>query len=70
MIELFHCRTKVPIVGANTVVLGRSRIVGKPAADLLTAHDAVVTICHSKTKQKDLIENVSKIIIKFINSKC
>ncbi|KAK0182456.1 hypothetical protein PV327_000597 [Microctonus hyperodae] len=53
-------KTKVPIVGANAVVLGRSRIVGKPAADLLTAHDAVVTICHSKTKEKDLIENISK----------
>src|SRR5262249_21003974 len=31
------------------VVLGRSEIVGKPVAALLTARDATVTLCHSKT---------------------
>ncbi|HEY4229824.1 MAG TPA: bifunctional 5,10-methylenetetrahydrofolate dehydrogenase/5,10-methenyltetrahydrofolate cyclohydrolase [Thermoanaerobaculia bacterium] len=39
----------VPIAGARAVVLGRSDIVGKPVAALLTARDATVTICHSKT---------------------
>jgi len=40
----------VEIRGRRAVVLGRSEIVGKPVAALLTARDATVTICHSKTK--------------------
>lgn len=36
--------------GAEAVVVGRSNIVGKPAAQLLLAEGATVTICHSKTK--------------------
>lgn len=35
--------------GARVVVVGRSPIVGKPAALLLIAADATVTVCHSKT---------------------
>ena len=35
--------------GKRAVVLGRSNIVGKPMAMLLTAADATVTLCHSKT---------------------
>ena len=37
-------------VGKRCVVLGRSNIVGKPAALLLTANNATVTLCHSKTR--------------------
>ena len=36
--------------GKNAVVIGRSNIVGKPAALLLLAKNATVTICHSRTK--------------------
>ncbi len=36
--------------GKHAVVIGRSDIVGKPAAILLMHHDATVTICHSRTK--------------------
>jgi 5,10-methylene-tetrahydrofolate dehydrogenase/methenyl tetrahydrofolate cyclohydrolase len=43
-------RTGVPIAGAKAVVLGRSKIVGTPVAELLKWHDATVTVCHSKTK--------------------
>lgn len=43
-------RTGVPIQGAKAVVLGRSKIVGTPVAELLKWHDATVTVCHSKTK--------------------
>jgi methylenetetrahydrofolate dehydrogenase (NADP+)/methenyltetrahydrofolate cyclohydrolase len=38
------------MAGANAVVVGRSNIVGKPVAVLLTARDATVTLCHSKTR--------------------
>ena len=42
--------TGVDIAGKNAVVIGRSLIVGKPAALLLTARNATVTLCHSKTE--------------------
>ena len=42
-------RSKIPIAGTEAVVIGRSDIVGKPAAMLLTNANATVTICHSKT---------------------
>jgi methylenetetrahydrofolate dehydrogenase (NADP+) / methenyltetrahydrofolate cyclohydrolase len=36
--------------GAEAVVLGRSRIVGKPLAQLLLARHATVTMCHTRTR--------------------
>jgi len=36
--------------GMKAVVVGRSNIVGKPMAHLLTSADATVTVCHSKTR--------------------
>ncbi len=42
--------TGLPIAGKKAVVLGRSNIVGKPAAMLLLREDATVTICHSRTE--------------------
>ncbi len=46
-------RTGVDTVGASAVVLGRSRIVGTPMAELLKWSHATVTVCHSKTKSVD-----------------
>jgi methylenetetrahydrofolate dehydrogenase (NADP+) / methenyltetrahydrofolate cyclohydrolase len=40
---------RVPLEGAETVVVGRSDIVGKPIAHLLLQANATVTICHSRT---------------------
>ena len=40
----------VELAGRRAVVVGRSLVVGKPAAMLLLARDATVTICHSRTK--------------------
>src|SRR5437762_10757736 len=45
---------RIPIAGANAVVVGRSDIVGKPLALLLLHRHATVTICHSRTR--DLAE--------------
>lgn len=42
--------TGTNIEGKNAVVIGRSNIVGKPAAMLLLAQNATVTVCHSKTQ--------------------
>jgi methylenetetrahydrofolate dehydrogenase (NADP+)/methenyltetrahydrofolate cyclohydrolase len=44
--------------GARAVVLGRSNIVGKPMAVLLTAADATVTLCHSRSR--DLADEVRR----------
>ncbi|MDD4080893.1 MAG: bifunctional methylenetetrahydrofolate dehydrogenase/methenyltetrahydrofolate cyclohydrolase FolD [Eubacteriales bacterium] len=40
----------IPLVGKEAVVVGRSNIVGKPAAMLLLKEHCTVTICHSRTK--------------------
>jgi methylenetetrahydrofolate dehydrogenase (NADP+)/methenyltetrahydrofolate cyclohydrolase len=41
---------RVPLEGAEAVVIGRSDIVGKPIAHLLLQSNATVTICHSRTR--------------------
>lgn len=40
----------VPLAGARAVVIGRSVLVGKPVAMLLTNAGATVTLCHSQTR--------------------
>ncbi|MGO9087779.1 MAG: bifunctional 5,10-methylenetetrahydrofolate dehydrogenase/5,10-methenyltetrahydrofolate cyclohydrolase [Candidatus Sulfotelmatobacter sp.] len=42
-------RSNIAIAGREAVVVGRSDIVGKPVAMLLTNANATVTICHTKT---------------------
>lgn len=49
-------RAGAVITGSSVVVLGRSRIVGTPVAELLKWEHATVTVCHSKTK------NLSEIV--------
>jgi methylenetetrahydrofolate dehydrogenase (NADP+)/methenyltetrahydrofolate cyclohydrolase len=53
----------VPIAGANAVVVGRSNIVGKPVAVLLTARDATVTLCHSKTRDLPAVVRGADILV-------
>jgi methylenetetrahydrofolate dehydrogenase (NADP+)/methenyltetrahydrofolate cyclohydrolase len=40
----------IPIEGAEAVVVGRSRLVGKPLAQLLIGRHATVTTCHTRTR--------------------
>ncbi len=47
-VELLR-RSGIPLSGRRAVVVGRSNVVGKPAALLLVREDCTVTICHSKT---------------------
>jgi methylenetetrahydrofolate dehydrogenase (NADP+) / methenyltetrahydrofolate cyclohydrolase len=49
--------------GANAVVLGRSNIVGLPAAMLLVHRDATVTICHSRTKDLRAVCREADILV-------
>jgi len=53
----------IEISGANAVVLGRSNIVGMPAALLLVRENATVTICHSRTKNIEEVVRRADIII-------
>jgi methylenetetrahydrofolate dehydrogenase (NADP+)/methenyltetrahydrofolate cyclohydrolase len=53
----------VEISGANAVVLGRSNIVGMPAALLLVKENATVTVCHSRTKNIAEVVRQADILI-------
>ena len=56
-------RSGVEIAGKRAVVVGRSNIVGLPAAMLLMAKDATVTIVHSRTADPASIVRQADIVI-------
>ena len=56
----------VPVKGKNCVVLGRSNIVGKPMAMLLTQADGTVTVCHSKTEHLEEFTRQADILVSAI----
>ena len=62
VIEILQ-RSNIPIVGQHAVVVGRSDIVGKPAAMLLLHQNATVTICHSKTRNLSEITRQADILV-------
>lgn len=53
----------VPLAGVRATVLGRSLVVGRPLALLLTARDATVTLCHSRTVDAASICRASDIVV-------
>jgi methylenetetrahydrofolate dehydrogenase (NADP+)/methenyltetrahydrofolate cyclohydrolase len=56
-------RSGIAIAGQRAVVVGRSDIVGKPAAMLLLHQNATVTICHSKTRDLGAITRQADILV-------
>ena len=62
VIEILN-RSGIPIAGKHAVVVGRSDIVGKPAALLLLHNNATVTICHSKTRNLADITRQADILV-------
>ncbi len=54
---------KIHLEGKRTVVVGRSRIVGKPVAHLLLDQNATVTICHSRTQDLHKITREADILV-------
>ena len=56
-------RSGIQIVGQHAVVVGRSDIVGKPAAMLLLNQNATVTICHSKTRNLAELTRQADILV-------
>ncbi len=49
--------------GRHAVVIGRSAIVGKPVAELLTQNNATVTLCHSKTVDLEAVTHSADLIV-------
>ena len=54
----------VEISGKNVVIVGRSKLVGKPLISLFLNNDATVTVCHSKTQNlKQFTENADILVV-------
>ncbi|HEY2039668.1 MAG TPA: bifunctional 5,10-methylenetetrahydrofolate dehydrogenase/5,10-methenyltetrahydrofolate cyclohydrolase [Edaphobacter sp.] len=62
IIEILR-RSGLPIAGQNAVVVGRSDIVGKPAAMMLLNESATVTVCHSKTRDLPAVTRNADILV-------
>jgi len=56
-------RSKIPVRGKRAVVIGRSNIVGKPAAAMLINASATVTVCHSQTADLGTITSEADIVV-------
>jgi methylenetetrahydrofolate dehydrogenase (NADP+)/methenyltetrahydrofolate cyclohydrolase len=59
-------RSDVPIRGSRSVVIGRSAIVGRPIALMLTNADSTVTICHSRTPDLAAVCREADILVSAI----
>lgn len=59
----------IDLTGKEVVVLGRSNIVGKPAAQLMLQKNATVTICHSKTANLTEVMKRADVIIAALGQK-
>ena len=54
----------VSIPGKNVVIVGRSKLVGKPLISLFLNNDATVTVCHSKTNNlKKFTKNADILVV-------
>jgi methylenetetrahydrofolate dehydrogenase (NADP+)/methenyltetrahydrofolate cyclohydrolase len=62
VIELLR-RHEVELHGKRAVVVGRSNITGKPAALLLLAEHATVTVCHSRTADLAAVVREGEIVV-------
>ncbi len=66
LIKYYNIETK----GKNAVVIGRSQVIGRPAAMMLLNADATVTICHSKTKGLREVCQNADILVAAIGRAC
>ena len=62
LIEILK-RSSIPIAGRRAVIVGRSNIVGKPAALLLLSEHATVTVCHSRTRDLPAVCRSADILV-------
>lgn len=62
IIELLD-RTGIAIEGKETVIVGRSNIVGKPLAIMLLSRNATITLCHSRTRDLAEVTKRAEILV-------
>lgn len=53
----------IDCTGKSTVIIGRSLVVGKPAAMMLMGRNATVTVCHTRTRDVAAVARQADIII-------
>lgn len=53
----------IPVAGRNTVIVGRSAVVGKPLSLLLLKRDAAVTVCHSKSGPLEKYTRTADVVV-------
>lgn len=63
VIEVLREPDLPPIAGSRAVVIGRSAVVGRPVAYMLTSADATVTLCHSRTRDLEMICRSAEIVV-------
>jgi methylenetetrahydrofolate dehydrogenase (NADP+) / methenyltetrahydrofolate cyclohydrolase len=56
-------RSGIELAGRHAVVVGRSNVVGKPAAQLLLREHATVTVCHSRTSDLAAVLRQADIVV-------
>lgn len=56
-------RYRIPIAGRHVVIVGRSNLVGKPAAGLFLRRDATVSLAHSRTRELSALTSVADIVV-------
>ncbi|WP_411142454.1 tetrahydrofolate dehydrogenase/cyclohydrolase catalytic domain-containing protein [Streptomyces sp. x-80] len=54
---------QVELTGRHVAVVGRSTVVGKPAAHLLLDKNATVTVCHSRTKDLAAVTSAADVVV-------
>lgn len=53
----------ISVAGKRAVILGRSDIVGKPMAQLLLNENATITVCHSRSRDVELICKEADVLV-------
>ncbi|WP_055531217.1 bifunctional 5,10-methylenetetrahydrofolate dehydrogenase/5,10-methenyltetrahydrofolate cyclohydrolase [Streptomyces graminilatus] len=54
---------QIELTGRHVAVVGRSTVVGKPAAHLLLEKNATVTVCHSRTKDLAAVTSAADVVV-------
>lgn len=54
---------QIDLSGKKVTIVGRSTIVGRPLAVMMTARDATVTLCHTRTRQLEAETRTADIVV-------
>ena len=63
VVEILNDPALTRLAGARATVIGRSVVVGRPVAAMLTLADATVTICHSRTRDLEMICRSADVLV-------